>query len=158
MKKQGRWALPAVLLGVYLFLKLQGWNYGFRAKDLEQQLEQMRPVLSAIVLAEQLESTQKAYTELCEKAGRLDIKGSPFLQQLSRGLPAVVTIEKMEVGSAGVQIHGVLRQGIQSPEEILNLWDSRMGGSWRELQAQELAPDPQTERVWRFQLKAKRGF
>ncbi len=156
-KKPGRWVLPAVLLGVYLFLKLQGWSYGFRANSLEQQLEQIRPVLSAIVLAEQMESVRRAYAELCDKAGRLDIKGSRFLQQLSRSQPAVVTIERIEVTPEEIQVHGILRSGIQSPEEILSRWNRRMGESWREVQVQGLAPDSQAEGAWRFQLKAKRG-
>ena len=157
MKKPGKWVLPAILLGVYLVIKLQGWSYGFRAKDLEQQLEQIRPVLSAIILAEQLESTRKAYTELCDKAGRLDIKGSRFLQRLSQAVPAAVTIERMEIGSEEIQVHGFLRPGVQSPEEILNLWDRRMEGAWREVQVQRLAPDRPAGEIWSFQIKAKRG-
>ncbi len=154
-RKQGNWTLPLSLLGIYFFLKLQGWNYGFRANDLERQLGQLRPTLSAIVLAEQMESTRKLYSEICDKVGRLDIKGSQLLQLLSQTVPAEITIGKMEVTAEELQIQGVVRPGVRIPEDVLTLWARRLQENWDKVQIQEIEEDPQTPGIWHFQLKAK---
>ena len=154
-KQPGNWTLPLVLLGIYLLLKLQGWNYGFRAADLERQLEQLRPTLSAIVLSEQLESAKAGLTQVCEKVGRLDIQGSQFLEQLSRTVPVEITLEKIEMGAQELQIHGVLKPGARPAEEVLALWMKQWKGNGHPVQVQELTPDRQTPEIWRFQLKSK---
>lgn len=145
-----------ILLGVYFLIKLQGWNYGFRAMNLEKQLEHLRPTLSAIVLSEQLESTRAGLTQVLDKIGGLGLQGGPFLQQLSKNLPAEITLEKMEVSAEGLQIHGTLRPGAHTAEETLALWAKQLEENWHSVQVQELVPDPKTQEVWHFQLKARR--
>lgn len=155
--RPGRWTLPAVLLGVYLFLKLQGWNYGFRAMGLERQMEQMRPALSAIVLSEEMERSRRGYLDLFGRIGGLDIQGSRLLQRLSRNQPVSVTVERVEAGPQEIRIQGVLKPGVLPPEEVLSRWDRRMGEAWRDVQVQDLAQEDPIEGIWRFRLKAKRG-
>ena len=156
-KQPGNWTLPLFLLGVYLLIKIQGWNYGFRAADLEQQMQHLRPILSAIVLSEQMESTQAGLAQVCGKIEGLDLQGGQFLQRLSRAVPMEITLEKIEMDPDGLQIQGTLRPGARPAEETLALWAKQLGENGHPVQVQQLAPDPKTQEVWHFQLKTQRA-
>ena len=155
--KPAGWILPLVLLGIYLFLKLQGWNYEFRAMEMEKQLERLRPTLSAIVLSEQLEATKEELTQLLDKVENLALEPNPFLQQLSKNLPGEITLEKMEIGPEGIQVKGILRPEARSAGEVLALWTEKWEERWHPVQVQDLTQDLKTPEIWHFQLRTQKA-
>ena len=76
-KRRSSWALPAILLAVYIFIKLQAWGYARQAVQLEKDLNQLRPTLSAIVLSEQLESALDRWCYFLRHGAELDVEKLP---------------------------------------------------------------------------------
>ena len=147
-----------LLLVIYLVLKLQGWNYGFRAHRMEKDLEQLRPVLSQIILSEQLKSHRDQFQQLFSQIEQLDMKGGRLLTWFSNELPAQVTLEKLQVEPGRLQIEGTLTPGIQDPEQFLDQWAQRLQADWPQVKVQSLVPDSQRSGGWRFQILARKGI
>ncbi len=144
--------LPLVLLGIYIFLKLQGWGYAFHAQRLEKELGELRPVLGQIIQAEQIESQGFLFQRIFDRVARLDIDGGRFLTRLSQEFPSEITLEKLQINPAELDLQGTLRPGILGPEEILYPWASRLRSDWPLVKIQSLYPDPQTPELWHFQV------
>ena len=142
-KRRGNWVLPVVLLAIYFFIKLQAWSYARQAAQLEKELDQLRPALSAMVLSHQLENTRRACQGVSDQVRRLDLQNGRLLGQLSK-LPASITLERVEnrarlrvplqgvfsieVGQpephlqTGLRVQGTLLSGIREPVAVLVRW------------------------------------
>ena len=151
------WVLATVLLGLYLILKIQAWWYEAMASSLERRLSDLRPVLSAIILQGRLEDTLKASHQAFDQIRRLDLEGGRFLQELSKEVPASVTLSHLEINPRlGARLQGAVLPGIRPPEEVLLSWIQRWQGTRRyNVQVRELNPDRQDASLWHFELNLK---
>lgn len=150
---RSRWFLPSFLLGIYLFLKLQGWIYARGAADLERQLEEIRPALSAHVQREQLEKTRQAFQQASEQVGQIHLDGAKLLQWLSEHLPASVTIRQIHLRAGqGFVIEGILFPGVRSPESVIVPWAQKLQTLQPNLRIRGLDPFPETPGAWSFEL------
>ena len=172
-KQHVRWILPGILLAVYILIKLQAWSYARHAAELEKELNQLRPALSAIVLAGQLENTRKVCQEVSDQVRRLDLRNGRLLEQLSK-LPASITLERLEnrahlkvplqgvfsieVGrpeprlQTGLRIQGAFFSGVRDPESVLVRWVQSLQSEGMNIRIQRLAPSAQDPVLWSFEL------
>lgn len=151
----GSLALP--LIGFYLFLKIQGWYYGYRAQDVEDQLAQIRPRIAALVTAGQMKATRETYQELFEQIRQMDQGGERLLAQLSATTPASISLETLENRPMfGLSLRGRCTPQERDPELDLVLWAQKLLRSGYDLEIKELTPDAQLLGVWRFELEARR--
>ncbi len=177
-RKKSGWLLLILLLIPYVFLKLQAASYAKQAADLEKQLNQLRPALSARVLSEQLEGTARACKEISDQVRRLDLKNGALLEQLSR-LPPSITLERVENRTrlkiplqgvfsievnrpephlaTGLTIEGTLSPGIRDPESVLARWAQSLQGEEMSVHIQKLIPAPQDPALWSFELYLEGG-
>ncbi len=155
MRRTG-WILPGILLGVYVILKLLAWGYARQASDLERQMAELRPALSAKVLYEQLEGTRRACIQVSEQIRQMDLDKTLFVEQLSH-LPASITIEKLEVRrpQKSLRIEGIVLPGIRSPESVLVPWAQRVGVADTRVTIRKLVPIPKAPGSWRFELQVE---
>ena len=155
MRRTG-WILPGILLGVYVILKLLAWGYARQASDLERQMAELRPALSAKVLYEQLEGTRRACIQVSEQVRQMDLDKTRFVEQLSH-LPASITIEKLEVRrpQKSLRIEGTVLPGIRSPESVLVPWAQKVGVADTRVTIRKLVPIPKTPGSWRFELQVE---
>lgn len=173
LKRRGGWVLPAVLLAIYLLIKLQGWGYARQSQELERDLNRLRPALSAMVLAQQLERTQQACAGITRQVRRLDLKNAALLEQLSR-LPASITLTRLENRTrlkvplqevftaaqgrpearlqAGLRVQGTLRAGVRDPESVLVRWAGSLQGSGNGVKIRRLFPSPRDPDSWIFEM------
>lgn len=150
---RSRWFLPSLLLGIYLFFKLQGWIYARGVADLELQLEEIRPALSAQVQHEQLEKTRQACLQAVERMEQIDREGAQLLQWFSQQQPASITLRHLQLrADKGLRIRGTLFPGVRSPESVIVSWAQRMQILQPGIRIRELVPLPQTEGAWSFEL------
>ena len=174
--RRAGWVLPVFLLTVYLFIKLQAWGYARQAKHLEQELNRLRPALSAMVLSEQLKKTQEACAKISDQVRRLDLRNGRLLDLLSR-LPPSITLDHLENRArlnvplhqifSGVSseaplqtdlwIEGKLLPGIRNPERVLVRWAKSLQTAGVNAQIQRLIPSPQDADVWLFELRLGGG-
>ena len=155
-RRPSRWILPAILIGIYLFLKLQGWMYSRRVMDLERQLDELRPALSAKVLLEQMESTRSALGQVIEKTERSDLNGSELLQQISRRLPPSVTLRRLQIRTdREFQMQGVCLPGVRSPEQLVVALAQKLQAIRPGIRIQEIFPSAQIPGGWEFELRAE---
>lgn len=163
-KRRGSWVLPALLLIVYLFFKFQALGYSRQAAQLEKELNQLRPALSAMVLSHQLENTRRACQAVSDQVRWLDLKNGRLLGQLSK-LPASITLERVENRArlkgpllpephlqTGLRIQGTLLSGIRDPESVLVRWAQSLQSDGMSIQIQRLVPSPQDPALWSFEL------
>lgn len=172
-KRRSSWALPAILLAVYIFFKLQGLSYTRQAAGLEKDLNQLRPTLSAIVLSGQLERTLQACQEVSNQVRRLDLQNGRLLEQISK-LPASITLDRLgtqarlkvplqgvfsiEVGrpephlQTGLRIQGTLAAGIRDPESVLVQWAQSLQFDDVNVRIPRLVPSPRDPSLWSFEL------
>ena len=155
-KRPVGWVLPAVLLIIYVFLKFQALSTTHQAAQLEKELDQLRPALSARVLSQQLENTRRACQEISDQVRRLDLRNGELLEQFSR-LPASITLERVENRAelplqTGLRIQGILSAGIRDPESVLARWARSLQGDGRSIHIQRLAPSVQDPALWSFEL------
>lgn len=172
------WILGGLLLAVYAGIKLLGWGCARQAMSLERQLEELRPALSAIVLAEQLENTRRACQEVASRTRQLDVKTSRLFAQLS-SLPASITLTGLELHSRlslpvpgtfsvpaqgpGVRsahdtrIRGTLLPGVRDPETVLVRWAQTLQAEGSRVVIQKLAPsfEPMDLGLWEFDLEIR---
>jgi len=172
-KRHARWVLPTALLTVYIFFKLQAWGYARQAKQLEAELDHLRPALSAMVLAGQLENTRRACQQISDEVRRLDLKNGRLLEQLSK-LPASITLERVENRSrlkvplqgvfstevgrpephlqTSLRIQGTLSPGIRDPESVLIRWVQSLQSAGMNARIPRLVPSPKDPALWFFEL------
>lgn len=168
--------LGGILLAVYIAIKLQGWGYARQAMSLQRQLEELRPGLSAIVLAEQLEKTRRACEEVASRTRQLGLKTSRLFTRLSN-LPASITLTDLELrsrlslpvpgtfsisaGGPGVRsahdtrIRGTLLPGARDPEGVLVRWAQTLRSNGGSVVIQKLAPSFETPGLWEFDLEIR---
>ncbi len=153
-KKPARWVLPSILLGIYLFLKLQGFLYARAAAGLERQLDELRPALSTKALYEQLDLTRQAYTQASEKIGRMDLKGDELLRWLSEHLPASMTLSRVRLNpDRELQMEGVLLPGVRDPEAVLVGWARQLQKIRPRVRVLSFSPSVELDGAWNFQLE-----
>ena len=151
------WVLPAFLLAVYLLLKLQGWGYARSAKNLERQLDEIRPSLAAIVLTEQLESSRQAYLKLSDQLQKSDLQGTRVLERLS-ALPASVTLERLEIHSRPnrrILLVGSFFPGPRNPEQLLVWWAQKVKSPTAAVSIRKLAPLSGSDGGWVFEVEVQ---
>ena len=158
-KRPVGWVLPAVLLILYVFLKFQALSITRETAQLEKELDQLRPALSARVLSQQLENTRRACQEISDRVRRLDLRNGELLEQFSR-LPASITLEQVENRAdlnlqTGLSIQGVLSAGIRDPESVLARWAWSLQGDGMSIHIQRLVPSAQDPALWSFELYLK---
>jgi hypothetical protein len=161
------------LLIPYVFLKFQALSYARQASQMEKELDQLRPALSARVLSEQLENTRRACQEVSDQVRRLDLHNGELLEQLSN-LPASITLERVEsrVGLKSplqtvfsgevtrpeprlqtvLKIQGVLYAGIRDPEWVLARWAQSLQRDGMNVHLRRLTPSAQDPAVWSFEF------
>lgn len=151
--------LPGLLLIPYLFLKFQGLGCAREAKRLEQEMEKLRPALSAMVLSEQLEKTKQVCAEISAQVGRLDLRNGRLLEHLSR-LPASITLDRVENRArlkdplhTDLWMEGQLLPGIRDPEGVLVRWAQTLQTEGAQAQIRRLTPSPGDQSVWLFELR-----
>ncbi|MDO8730623.1 MAG: hypothetical protein Q7J69_05550 [Candidatus Omnitrophota bacterium] len=172
-KRRSGWLLLVLLLLPYVFLKFQALSYARQAAQMEKELDQLRPALSARVLSEQLENTRRACQQVSDQVRRLDLRNGEFLEQLSN-LPASITLERIE-SRAGLKIplqgvfsvqanrpeprlqtslkvQGVLSAGIRDPEWVLARWAQSLQGDGMNVHLRRLVPSAQGPALWSFEL------
>lgn len=155
-KRSSRWFLPALLLGIYLFLKLQGWVYARGAADFKRQLDELRPALAAKVQQEQLEKTRQACLEASEAIQKAHRDGARFLQWFSQHLPASVTLRRVELrADRGLIVRGTLLPGIRTPESVIVPWAQKLQALQPNLRIEELVPLSETPGAWSFELRSE---
>jgi len=154
MKRRiGGWTLASILLGVYLFIKIQGWTYGVRVQSLEGELLNLRPSLSAIVLYKQMDEIRQAYQQVLDQVGRIDVGGKHLLEQISRATPPSVTIEKLEAHSpSDLKIWGSYLPGVRDPEDPITQFSAKLRAEGFRVEVQKLVPDGERPDLWRFEL------
>lgn len=163
-KRRGSWVLPGILLAVYIFFKLQALGYTRQVVQLEKDLNQLRPTLSAIVLSGQLESTLKACQAVSGQVRRLDLQNGRLLEHLSK-LPASITLEWLENRvrlngplwpeprlQPGLKIQGTLAAGIRDPESVLVRWAQSLQSDGMSVRIPRLVPSPRDPVLWSFEL------
>lgn len=153
-KKPSRWFLPSILLGIYLFLKLQGWLYARGAADLERQLDEVRPALSTKALYEQLDLTHQIAVQAAQKVWGMDIRAERLLRWFSEQVPASITLRRVRVSAeGGLQIEGTLLPGTRDPEAVLVRWAQRLQQIQPRVRIWGFSPSMEREGVWNFQLE-----
>jgi len=173
-QRRSGWVLLVALLIPYLLIKLQAWSCANQAKQLEQELNRLRPALSAMVLSEQLKKTQSACAEITVQVRRMDLKNARLLEQLSH-LPPSITLNRLENRArlkvplhqlfsgaaseaplqADLWMEGALLPGIRNPELVLVRWAQSLQVSGMEISIRRLAPSPRTPDIWLFELNLK---
>lgn len=154
MRRTNRWLLPSLLLGVYLFLKLQGWIYARSAADLERQLDELRPALAVKALSEQLQKARPAYVEAVEKIQQMDLKGAEFLKQLSQDLPVSITLRHVQIRpDRGLSIDGVVLPSMRDPEGVVAGWAQTLRPVWPKIRVWNLRPSVGAPEKWEFHLE-----
>ena len=157
-RRPARWFLPSVLLGIYLFMKLQGWIYARGAADFKRQLDQLRPALAAKVQQEQLEKTRQACLEASEAIQKAQRDGAPFLQWFSQHLPASVTLRRVELrADRGLILQGTLLPGVRTPESVIVPWAQKLQTLQPALRIEELVPLSEPPGAWSFELRSEAG-
>ena len=173
LRRPAGWVLLVLLLIPYLFLKSQGLGYAREAKRLEQELDKLRPALSAMVLSEQLKKTEQACADIPTRLRRLDLGNVRLLERLSR-LPPSITLDRLETkarlkvpldqlfspeSQAGspiqvdLRMEGRLLPGIRDPEGLLARWAESLRTDGVEAQIRRLTPSSEDQSVWLFELR-----
>ncbi|MBI3311989.1 MAG: hypothetical protein HYZ88_00470 [Candidatus Omnitrophica bacterium] len=156
LKTRSRWFLPSLLLGIYLFLKFQGWVYTRNAADLERQLEGLRPGLAAKVQHEQLERTRQACLQAGERIQQLHLEGEKLLQWLSAQLPASITLQRVQLrANDGLRIQGMLLPGVRNPESVIVPWAQKLQTLQPNIRVLDLVPLSETPGAWSFELRGE---
>ena len=147
------WILAGILSFLYLVVKIQAIGYGFQVVRLDRQLQRLRPALSTMILADQMKLSKEIYTKAFDQICQMDLEGTRLLQEISRRIPAVVTLEKLDLDpQMGLRIQGSLRAGDLSPEAVLFPW-ARELQAHGEVQVRQLPPSPKDPALWRFELR-----
>ncbi len=148
------WFLPAVLLAVYLLIKLQGWGYARQVHSLQQQLDELRPALSTKVFLEQCKATVRAYEGIADQIRRRDQGGVALLEMISMAPPSV-TLERLEAHTSGmIRLQGFLLAGQRPPESVLVPWAGRLAqGGEAGIRIRKLAPSVRGAGFWDFELE-----
>ena len=163
-KRRSGWLLLIFLLIPYVFLKFQALSYARQVAQMEKELDQLRPALSARVLSEQLENTRRACQEVSDQVRRLDLRNGELLEQLSK-LPASITLERVENRTrlkgplwpaptlqTDLKIQGVLSAGSRDPELVLARWAQSFQGDGMSVHLRRLVPSAQDPALWSFEL------
>ena len=153
-KKPARWVLPSILLGIYLFLKLQGFLYARGAAGLERQLDEIRPALSTKALYEQLDLTHQIAVQAAEKVWAMDIRADRLLRWLSERVPASITLRRVRISTeGGLQIEGTLLPGSRDPETVLVRWAEALQQIQPRVRIWGFSPSAELDGAWNFQLE-----
>ena len=173
-QRRSGWVLLVVLLIPYLFIKFQAWGCINQVKQLDQELNRLRPGLSAIVLSEQLTRTKQVCEQITVQVRGLGLKNGLLLEQLSH-LPPSITLNRLENRSrlkvplhqlfsgeasgaslqTDLRMDGTLLPGIRDPESVLVRWAESLQNSGLEVSIRRLAPSPGNPHEWLFQLTLK---
>jgi len=148
------WSLFGILLGLYFIVKILAWGYGFQVARLDRKLQHLRPALSAIILADQMKLSKEIYAKAFDQICQMDIEGNRLLQEISRQIPPLVTLEKLDLDpQMGLRIQGAVQPGGSSFEEVLLPWAKELQAHGETVQIRQLDPSPRNPALWRFELK-----
>lgn len=152
-RRSSRWFLPSVLLGVYLFLKLQGLFYAHGVADLERQLDELRPALATKAMVEQLEILKASYAEGAEKIRQIDVNGAALLKQLSE-LPPPLTLRRVHLRPDGeFLMEGWMAPGGADPDPVLAGWAQTLQVFQPKIRIVDLKPAAEDPAKWEFRLE-----
>lgn len=155
-KRPVGWVLPALLLGIYAIIKLQGWAYARQAQQLQRQLDGLRPALSAKVAQEQAELLRDHYRQALEQLGQADVRGGWLLQEISKDLPVSVTLERIERSAPrSLRAQGTCVPGIRPPETVLVLWAQRLREAGLGVRIRRLVPSARWPGMWTFEVQVE---
>lgn len=155
-KRPVGWVLPAILLGIYVIFKLQGWAYARQAQQLQRQLDSLRPALSAKVAQEQAQLLRDHYRQALEKLGQADVRGGWLLEELSKNLPVSVTLERIERRTPrSLRAQGTCVPGVRPPEAVLVLWAQKLRGDGLRVRIRRLVPSARGSGLWTFEVQVE---
>lgn len=150
------WILVGLLLGLYLIIKLQGWGYARHVRELESQLDQLRPALSAIVLYGQLKTVRQACLNLTQQVQTLDLKGAELVERLSRDVPPSITVEEIHLRSPDdLSIWGRVWPGVRPMEQVLVSWAGTFQTAGNRIRIRDLAPPADDPHAVQFLVEVK---
>ncbi len=171
-RRPSGWVLLIVVLIPYLFIKLAAWNSTREAKQLEQEINRIRPALSAIVLSQQLEKTQAACEKLKGQVRGLDLKNGNLLEVLSQLPPSIVLTSFNNRARLNVPLHhifsgaddqvpvqddlwmeGKLLPGSRNPELVLVRWAESLRAAGVNAEIKRLVPSSSEQGSWVFELR-----
>ncbi len=156
MKRPGSlgWTLAGILFILYLLVKIQALGYGFQVARLDRKLRQLRPALSAMILADQMKLTKEIYAKAFDQICQMDLEGNRLLQEISREIPPSVRLEKLDLDpQMGLKIQGTVQSGGLSLEAVLLPWAKELQAHGELVQIRQLPPSPRDPGLWRFELK-----
>ena len=148
------WVLFAVLLGVYLLIKIQGWAFAYGARTLQRQLEELRPALSAMALSEQLKGTIRSYEEGVRQIRQRHLAGADLLKDFSR-LPSSFVLDQVELRPDTLRISGNLLAGSRAPEAALVVWAGTLSEWGSRIRIRKIVPFPEEPGRWQFELQVE---
>lgn len=155
-KRRLGWVLPGLLLGIYVIIKLQGWGYARQAQQLQRQLDGLRPALTAKVAQEQAQLQRDHYRRALEELRNSDVRGAWLLEELSKNLPASVTLERMEHRAArSMRAEGTCAPGVRAPEAVLVLWAQKLRGEGLGVRIRRLVPSARGSGLWAFEVEVE---
>ena len=148
--------LALALLIFYVFLRIQGGWYGFQSMRLSDRIAELRPAISAILHAEQIQAAGAAYEKLFRQVREESLDTPEFLKELSFSLPPSVTLVSFQQDSIGFLIEGTVEPGALSPEEAILRWAQRFQKRDADIRIRKLFPETQQPGFWRFEIKSQK--
>ncbi len=150
------WVLPALLLGIYVILKLVGWGHARHARELQRQLDGLRPALTAKVAQEQAQLQRDHYRKTLEELKQSDARGGWLLEELSKNLPVSVTLDRIERRTArSLRAEGTCVPGARTAEAVLVLWAQKLRGESLHVRIRRLAPSSRGSGLWAFEVEVE---
>jgi hypothetical protein len=152
--RHGGWLL-AILLLAYFLLKFQAWNYMRSIRQLEKELDSLRPELSSVALQEHLQSNREEYLKLFEQIGRKKVPAGAMFKHFSHTLPPSITLRQCVLFSPSeFSLSGDFYPGAREPEEALITWLSPFSDTMQ-IKIRSIGPLPDNSGRWRFEIEVR---
>lgn len=154
-RRPGGWLL-AILLAAYFLLKFQAWFYSRGARDLEKELDSLRPALSASALQEHLQSNRQEYIRVFDQIRRKRVPAEAMFRHFSRTLPPSVSLTQCSLISVSeFSVTGDFYPGIREPEEALISWLAPFQSDSMRIWIRSIGPLSDGSGRWRFEIEVK---